>query len=137
MSNDLVCAYDDLEIGALVSLMLRHHIGSIPILDRSGRAIGVVTKTDLVEHLDGMLRTPAAGEQRPHVVRARDLMMPLPLTLPESATIAQAAKLMLAEDIHHVLVSSEGGFLVGVVSSIDLVRWMVAITSPCDSTHRS
>jgi CBS domain-containing protein len=120
MSNDLVCASEDLEVSALTALMVRHHIGCIPVVDRLGRAVGMVTKTDLAEHLDLVLRVAPEGKYH-----AKDVMMPLALTLPESATITQAATLMVLEDIHHLLVVSDGGFLVGVVSSMDLVRWMV------------
>src|SRR5690349_16982270 len=81
MSNDLVCAYDDLELSALTALMVRHHIGCVPVVDRMGRAIGMVTKTDVVDHVDSALRAPVKRD-RPPVVRARDIMMPLPLTLP-------------------------------------------------------
>lgn len=127
MSNELICAYDDLELPALTSLMTRHHISCIPVVDRLGRAVGVVTKTDVVEHLDSMLRTSSLRrESRPAIVRARDIMMPIPLSLPESATAAQAASLMVLEDIHHVLVVSDGGFLVGVVSAKDLVYSMIS-----------
>lgn len=52
MSNELTCASADLELAALVSLMSRRRIGCIPIVDRLGRAVGIVTKTDLVEHLE-------------------------------------------------------------------------------------
>jgi CBS domain-containing protein len=124
MSNDLVCASEDLEIAALVSLVVRNRIGCIPVVDRLGRAVGVVTKTDLVEHLDILLHGPATGTRS--VTRARDVMMPLPMTIPDSATLARAANLMVLEDIHHVLVVSDQGFLVGVVSTKDLVHWLIA-----------
>lgn len=125
MSNDLVCAYEDLELGALTSLVVRNRIGCIPIVDRIGRAIGLVTKTDLVEYLDAHVHG-VGSEHRPAIKRAKDVMMPLALTLPETATVAQAANLMVLEDVHHVLVVTEAGLLVGVVSAKDLVRWLVA-----------
>lgn len=124
MSNDLICAYDDLGIGPLTSLVARHRIGCIPIVDRLGRAVGMVTKTDLVDHLDAVQRAAATGEEVTATI-ARDIMMPLPLVLPESATPVEAATMMILEDVHHVLVASEGGFLVGVVSAKDLVHWLV------------
>lgn len=122
MSNELVCAYDDLELGALTALLVRNHIGCIPIVDRLGRAVGMVTKSDLVEHMDAANHAvPHAREGRP-TKRARDILMPVPFTLPESATLSQAAAMMVIEDVHHVLVVSEAGFLVGIVSTTDLVH---------------
>jgi len=126
MSNDLICASEDLELAALVRLVVHNHIGCVPVVDRTGRAVGVVTKSDLVEHLDVLLSHEARTEKtRPVVTRAKDIMMPLPLTLPESAGLAQAAAMMVLEDVHHVLVVSPAGILVGVVSSKDVVQWMV------------
>ncbi|MGE0401216.1 MAG: HPP family protein [Kofleriaceae bacterium] len=124
MSNDVICAYEDLEVSALTELVVRHRIGCVPIVDRLGRAIGMVTKTDLVEHLEASMRSESR-EHRPSVKRARDIMMPLALSLPESASPSQIANLMVLEDVHHVVIVSEAGFLVGVVSTKDLVRWLV------------
>ena len=120
MNHEVICAAEDLELGAVVGLMSRHRIGCIPVVDAQGRAIGMLTKTDLVEHLDSTLRR---ADTLPR--RARELMMPLALTLPDSATVLRAASLMVLEDIHHVLVVSEAGFLAGVVSAQDIVRWLV------------
>lgn len=120
MSNDLICAYEDLEISALTRLVVDHRVGCIPIVDRQGRPVGMVTKTDLVDHLDALLRGAAS-----RAMYARDIMMPVALVLSECATPQEAATLMILEDTHHVLVSSEAGQLVGVVSTKDLVYWLV------------
>jgi CBS domain-containing protein len=52
-------------------------------------------------------------------------MMPLALTLDEHATLAHAASLMTLEDLHHVMVVSCSGALIGIVSAKDVVRWLV------------
>ena len=57
---------------------------------------------------------------------AEDIMLPLAFTLDEHATVAHAAAMMVQEDLHHVMIVSTGGFLVGVVSSHDIVRWVIA-----------
>ena len=55
---------------------------------------------------------------------ARELMTPHPIILGERTTIAQAAALMAAEDLHHVLVCDPSGRMVGIISTIDIVRWL-------------
>ena len=125
MSNNLICARGDLDLHAGIQLMMRHHIGCLPIVDHRRRPIGIITKFDLVEQLEAALR-PAGGpppDLRPRSVE--DVMMPLALTLPERATIAQAASMMALEDTHHVLVVSDDHHLVGVVSTRDIVMWVV------------
>jgi CBS domain-containing protein len=52
-------------------------------------------------------------------------MMPIALTLEESSTVGDAASMMTCEDLHHVLVVSRSGALVGVVSAKDIVTWLV------------
>lgn len=118
MSTRLVCAYPDLGVLALPRLFLNEHIGCIPIVDHRGHPQGIVTKSDLVEHLDG---DAAAWTFK----TARDVMMPLALTLDERASVAHAASLMTLEDLHHVMIVSCEGALIGVVSAKDIVRWLV------------
>lgn len=128
MSRTLVCARPDLEATAIVGLMMTHHVGCIPIVDAQRRPIGVITKFDLLEQLDATLRATAAGGVLPADLTAQtadDVMMPIALTLHEAATIAHAAAMMMSEDTHHVLAVSDDGVLVGVVSSKDVVGWLV------------
>src|SRR5687767_9911783 len=52
MTTDIVCARPTLEIAGVVSLMIRHRIGCIPVIDDRRRPIGMITKFDIVEQLD-------------------------------------------------------------------------------------
>jgi CBS domain-containing protein len=128
MSRDMTCAHRDLEAGALVDLMVQGHVGCIPIVEEPGRPIGMVTKLDLVERLFAAESAdrghPEARGPLPET--ASDLMMPLAITLAEHATIAHVAALMAAEAIHHVPIVDGAGRLIGVVSALDVVRWLAA-----------
>lgn len=128
MSNEVVCARADLAIGAVVKLMIEQRLGCLPIVDARRRPIGIITKFDLVEHVDASIRTAGDGGLFPPDLRAgtaEDVMMPLAITLSEHATVGQAAAIMTAEDTHHVLIVSSSGSLVGVVSTRDVVAWLV------------
>lgn len=117
MTRDVMCARNDRPAHELVALMLGSHIGSVPIVDERGRPSGIVTKTDLVELLLEPGRIAGAT--------ARDVMMPLAIVLDERATIAECASMMALEDFHHVMIVRDTGELVGLVSSQDIVRWLV------------
>jgi CBS-domain-containing membrane protein len=117
MSRRLVCAYPDLPIVALARLLIDEHVGCIPVIDHRGHPQGIVTKSDLVEQL----ASPATWSFK----TAQDIMMPLALTLDERATLAHASSLMTLEDLHHVMVVSCDGRLIGVLSAKDVVRWLV------------
>ena len=111
MAHDIVCATSDLAVEALTELLVRNHIGCIPIVDDRGHPIGIVTKLDLVE------RTPK-------MAKAGDVMMPLAITLNLHATIAHASAVMALEDFHHVMVVGPDGSLRGIVSTMDICRWL-------------
>ena len=117
MSREVICARDDLEVAALMDLMVRRHIGCVPVINERGRPIGMVTKFDLVEQAQGRPRGVAPAT-------AGGLMMPLAITLDERASVAHAAALMAIEDVHHVAIVADSGVLIGVVSSMDIVRWL-------------
>lgn len=125
MSNDVVCGRKNLSLGAVVDLMLSHHIGCLPIVDERRRPLGVITKSDLVEQLGAALEIHR-GEDPPSLRTrtAEEVMMPLALTLPETATVAHAAAFMASEDTHHVLVIADDARLVGVVSTRDVTLWL-------------
>ena len=120
MSTEVICAREDLEVDALLELMVVEHIGCVPIVDRDGRPIGMVTKLDAVEQLL-VARTPG---QVP--MTAGRLMMPLAMTLDARATVAHVAAMMAIESIHHVAIVAETGVLIGIVSALDVVRWLAA-----------
>ena len=117
MTREVVCARHDLRIDALVPVMVRNHIGCLPVVDERGRPVGMITKLDLVEQLD------RAGD-RLIPETAADVMMPLAMTLDERATVAHAAAMMALEDVHHIPVVAGGGAVCGIVSTLDIVRWL-------------
>ena len=125
MSCDITCARRDLSVGAVAALMVHSHIGCVPVVEEPGRPIGMITKRDLVEQMvvaDGPTDSPSSRDLSPRT--ASELMMPLALTLGEHATIAHAAALMAAEDVHHTPIVDAGGRLIGIVSTMDIVRWL-------------
>jgi CBS domain-containing protein len=119
MSRDVICALADLSIESVTDLMVNNYIGCVPVVDDDGSPIGMITKRDLVEPM-------ANGGTTAGTVRrtAGDAMLPIAFTLNERATVSAAAGLMAAEGLHHVPIVSPKGRLVGLVSSLDIVRWL-------------
>lgn len=115
MSRGVVCASPDLDLEKLVDIMVRERLGCMPVVDELARPLGMVTKLDIVEHL-----VAPVERARPE---AADVMMPLALTLEGNASVAHAAALMAAEYLHHLMIVSDG-HLVGVVSTMDVTRWL-------------
>ncbi len=129
MSRELVCARGDLEISKVVSLIVHSRVGCIPVVAEPRRPSGMSTKFDLVDHLNATMESVGDGSPMPADLSPRDaeeVMMSIALVLEEQATVAHAAAMMALEDTHHVLVVGSTGELVGVVSSKDIVKWLVA-----------
>jgi CBS domain-containing protein len=127
MSRDFVSVRPGEDIATVVSLMIGRHLGCLPVVNERGRPIGIITKFDLVEQFDAAMHLEAGGCAFPvdlKVQTADDVMMPIALTLDEHASVAHASAMMVSEEIHHVLIISADGTLVGVVSSNDIVRWV-------------
>jgi CBS domain-containing protein len=96
----------------------KHEIGGAPIVDDSGKAVGFITKSDIS-------RFDATGED-PFYARAYEVANPKIIATHPSASIEQAAQLMLSEYVHHLLVM-EGSTIVGVLSAFDFVKLVAGV----------
>lgn len=50
MSKDVVCAHDDLSVGAAVKLMRRKKVRRLPVIDDNRRMVGIVSVNDILHH---------------------------------------------------------------------------------------
>ena len=112
MRTQLLTARPDAPVDDVLDLLRGKHVGCVPVVDEAGRAIGIITKLDVLETLDENRRT------------AREIMMPFARCVAKAGTIAEAAAIMSGERIHHVLVIDDDRRLVGLVSSLDLADWI-------------
>ncbi len=116
MTHDVVCVGPDLSIAALTTLLVERGISGVPVVDENAVPIGMVSKTDL-------LRLPP---EVPAVATVADYMTPIAFTLREDAPLAQAAALMAWEGVHRIPVCSADGDVVGILSTLDVVRWLAS-----------
>ncbi len=142
MTADVLCVSPDLAVEALTTMFLERNISGAPVVDDSGRPVGVVSKTDLVrEQWDAgqdqeterlMIRRQGyevelgPGFHAERIARATvgEIMMPIAFTLPETASVSRAAALMALEGVHRLPVVSEEGKVVGILSAMDILRWL-------------
>lgn len=95
-------------VGAARQLMEKHDISALPVVDAKGSPVGIVTASDLVTDYDDVL--PVSR-----------IMTSLLHTLEPSADVSEAARLMREHGHHHVIILDEER-IVGIVSSLDLLR---------------
>lgn len=142
MTKNVICVPPELSVEELALMMIERNISGAPVVDGSKKVIGVVSKTDVVRRSidgdtesvevpkvrlkNGISYNPGAGyhvETRP-AATVYDIMTPVAFTLSESATIAEAAALMAFESAHRIPIVSGSGVILGIVSSIDVLRWI-------------
>ena len=121
MARKVVCARPDMEALQALERMIERDISGMPVVDDWGRAIGLVSKGNLIEH--GVL--VACGTE-PAATRKTvgDVMMPFVFALMPDASVGRAAALMAYEGIHRIVVVDRAGYVVGLVSSLDVSRWL-------------
>ena len=121
MHTNLVLATPDLRLSDAYEVMLTHQFHHFPVMDELLGFVGVLSDRDILRHA---LRRP--GED----VRVGDVMTLNPRTLPPDAHAHQAAALMVELRISCVPIVDRGE-LVGIVTHIDLLRWLATeIISP-------
>ncbi len=123
MTRDVMCVRADFPAEQVIDLIVDNYIGCLPVIDEDGCPIGMITKRDLVEPFASQVRLRRVPSDEP--ATASMIMLPIALSLDEHATVLQAAAAMARQDMHHIVVVSPKGRVVGVVSSLDIVRWLV------------
>jgi len=138
MSREVCSVTEETELKELASLFVTRNYKTLPVVDASGRLVGVVSQTDLVEQ-DKPLHIPTVISlfdwvlylESPKVFRdevrkvsarkvgeicARDVVTCAPDT-----TVDEVANLMVEHKVH-LLPVLDGDRLVGVVSRLDIIR---------------
>jgi len=120
MSTKVVTFTAQTSIQEATRVMLQRQISGAPVVDDDNKPIGIVSKTDLLEAWHEHTKSPEPPE--PTVVG--NIMVPYLLAAQHSSPIALAAALMAYEGVHRLLVLNEQSAMVGIVTSVDILRWL-------------
>jgi CBS domain-containing protein len=115
---------------SVADILVRGRIGVVPVLTPHGRVAGVVTEGNLLRK--EQLRRDPDGRHSLHLpyrIRrdiataetAGELMDRYPASVPADTSVAEAARLMDRHGSRFLLVTSEDGKLLGVVTAQDLL----------------
>lgn len=142
MTRDVVSVASDTTVQELARLLLEHKICGLPVVDKEGRIIGIVSEGDLV-YQDKKLHTPAFLEilggviylENPNrlgqdlmkmtAAKVGDLMTTRVYTVKEDTSVEEIATIMVEKKVNRVPVVDGAGKLVGIVSRQDLIKAML------------
>jgi CBS domain-containing protein len=114
MSREVVCVTATLGRADAIKLFLDRGITGAPVVDEAGRPLGMLARSDLLR----------AAIEKPQPATVADIMLPLAYTLAENDALSRGAALMAAEGVHHLPVIGDYGRVVGLVSTLDITRWL-------------
>jgi CBS domain-containing protein len=142
MTRRVICVRTTLSARGVLMVLVEHGISGAPVVDAAGRPVGMVSITDLLreeydqiedeedellpffarEAVDRHRASPGPGA--PARLTAEEIMTPSVFSVREEATVADAAVEMARRGVHRVPVISRDGAVVGMVSALDVMRWM-------------
>lgn len=138
MTTDVITVDPDMTIQALATLLAERGISGAPVVDSSGRLVGIISEGDLLHRaeigtahrhrdrrrswwLDHFASEHAREYVKSHGRAVRDIMTRDVVTVTDDTDLGNVAALLEAKRIKRVPVM-HGGQLVGIISRANIVR---------------
>ena len=146
MSPDVLTISDSSTVAELASFLIRHEISGAVVLNPDQELAGVVSMSDITEHVKNRADIVARGRSDYYVrgwqddfepmdllefhiedseLRVSDILNPQVYFVPADAGLQEVAEMMLSGHLHRVLVT-EGRELVGIISTSDFLKLFVS-----------
>ena len=132
MSPNPISINSDALIDEATAMLTDRGYGAAPVIDEAGRPVGVISRADILIHERERLHrlrpsTDVIGAHGYAVeevdpTRVADVMTPAVFSVSPDTTAAEVVKQMRELRVHHLYVVDADGSLIGVISSLDIVR---------------
>ena len=142
MTRDILSVTPDTEIVKAAKILLKNRINGLPVIDDSGKLVGVLCQSDLVAQqktipipsvftllesfvsLTSMKRLDKEVEKIA-ALSVKQAMTPNPVTVAPETDIENVAKLMVDKK-YHTLPVMEGEKVVGIVGKEDVLKTLLS-----------
>lgn len=134
MARQVVTVTPDQSLESATELFVTKDVSSAPVLDQQQRCIGVLSAVDFLKR--GV--TGACGGTNGKAGASgtvADLMSHGVRSVAMHESLFKAAQLMCAKHIHRLPVVGEGGRVVGVISTMDIVAAMLNAWDEADAAQ--
>jgi CBS domain-containing protein len=136
MNPDVVCAQPEMQAGEALQLLLDADVFDAPVVNEEGRIVGIISQSALVRHVEA----PSTASQTGHFFSDDDdyrdlgdvtthrthtpvekIMTTETHPITRETGVAVAANIMRERGLHRLFVTDHGK-LIGVITSLDLMR---------------
>lgn len=143
MNPHVVSVTDTMDLREVAKIFTEEGITGAPVVDEMGHLVGVISQSDLVEYelaTEHELTVEAPFYRRPYddaldpsrgfqieelpADRVKDVMTPFLVTVEEDTPIREVAARMAKFGIHRLIVVDEDPQIRGIVTSMDVLRWV-------------
>jgi CBS domain-containing protein len=142
MIRKVITINKDASVEELSSLLVKNKISGVPVVDSSGRLVGIATEGDLIikdsdlhfpryfKLLDSIIYLESLNKFKNNLkkylgTKVGDIMTSDVITVKEDTAVSEAADLMIKYNINRLPVMSNKDELVGIVARADIVRSMI------------
>ncbi len=145
MTTNPTTVEPDTALKEAITIMAEQKISGLPVLNKEGKLVGVISETDLmwqetgielplyINILDSLiyLRNPARYEQEIHKALGQtvgEVMSDKPISISPNSSLREAARIMHEKKIRRLPAIDDSGKLVGIITRGDIVKFMASET---------
>ncbi len=136
MTANPVSVRDVATVQEILALLTDKGFSAAPVIDEAGRPVGVLSRTDVIIHdrekVEYLAPAPEEKQRQGYQVvnvdrtRVREIMTPIVFSVTPDTPASRVVAEMLSLKVHRLFVVDQAGVLVGVVSSMDILRHLRA-----------
>ncbi|MEL6495359.1 MAG: CBS domain-containing protein [Cyanobacteria bacterium J06623_7] len=143
MTTEPITVFPETSLQEAIQILAEREISGLPVVDKQGQLVGVISETDLtwqetgvdtppyVMFLDSIiyLQNPAKHNESVHKALGQtvgEAMSGNPATIRADKAVREAAKIMHDKKVRRLPVVNEQSELVGIITQGDVIKMMAA-----------
>ena len=125
MTKNVLTIQNDSNLHDVISLIRKHHIRHVPVL-KGKKVVGIISRTDVNRLTFGALFEDEDRVDEPilNMLTIPQVMTGSPQTVNVADSIKKVAEVLVQADYHALPVEDDGN-IVGIVTTTDLIRYLL------------
>jgi CBS domain-containing protein len=116
MTPNPISIRDIASVHEAITCLTDKAVTAVPVIDEAGRAVGVISRSDLLIH-----ERERSEIHEVDPTRVIDIMTPAVFCIRPEADVRVVVEQMLGYKVHRLFVVNEGGTLIGTISAHDIL----------------